>query len=140
MIDLDFLRKELMTAMKNKDIFRKECLQILISNIRNEEIRLKKRLLEEDVFNLVKKEIKQLNDVISVAKNRNVDEYIKKINIFKEFIPKQLEYEEVLNIVEKECVGMNKKGDIMKKMVTMLRGKTDNSNISKAVDSFLNRQ
>lgn len=137
MIDIDFFRKELMMAMKNKEDIKKECLQMLVSTIHNKEIESKKKLDEDEIIKIIHKEIKNLNETISLAGNRDVSTYKTKIIYLEQFLPEQLSEDEILHIIKKMCGGMNNKGKIMKSIIPIIHGRADNKVVSNIVDRFL---
>ena len=87
------------------------------------------------------KEIKQLNETISIGESggRDMTDYRKKVEFYSQFIPEQLYENEILKIIGENCSGMDNKGMIMKKIMPILRGKADGKVISSAVDRFLKK-
>ena len=138
MLNVDFFRKELMDAMRNKETIRKECLTMLISNIHNKEIELKRNLNEDEIIKIIHKEIKQLNETISLAKGRDTSIYEAKVVYLEQYLPEQFSEDEIMHIIKKMCGGMDNKGKIMKTIIPILNGRADNKVVSKVVDMFLN--
>ena len=64
---IDVIRKEMMTAMKNKDKERKESLSMLLSALKNAQIDKREDLTEAEEFEVVKKEIKQTKETMELA-------------------------------------------------------------------------
>ncbi len=56
---IDVIRKEMMTAMKNKDKERKESLSMLLSALKNAQIDKREDLTEAEENTIIAKEIKQ---------------------------------------------------------------------------------
>lgn len=137
MLNTEFFRKELMNAMRNKEVVKKECLQMIIATIRNKEIELKSNLNEDEIVKIIRKEIKSLNETISLAGNRDTSIYEEKINYLKQFLPAQLSDEEVMDIINKNCSGMTNMGQIMKTIIPILHGRTDNKTVAMMVNKFL---
>lgn len=140
MLNTEFFRKELMDAMRNKEVVKKECLQMIIANIRNKEIELKSNLNEDEIVKIIRKEIKSLNETISLAGNRDTSIYEEKINYLKQFLPAQLSDEEVMDIINKNCSGMTNMGQIMKTIIPILHGRTDNKTVAMMVNKFLDNK
>lgn len=139
MLTIDYFRKELMNAMRDKDVVKKECLQNLIAAIRNKEIEVKSNLNEDGIIKIINKEIKQLKETVSLAGNRDTTIYKNKIDYLQKFLPEQLSEAEIMDIINETCVGMNNKGQIMKMIIPILNGKADNKIVSNLVDKFLRR-
>ena len=140
-MNVEFFRGKLMEAMKNKNVIEKECLQILISSIRNKEIEKKSTISEQEIISLIQKEIKQLNETVSIGESggRDMTDYKAKVQFYSQFIPDQLSENEILEIIGKNCAGMDNKGMVMKKIMPILKGRADGKAISSAVDKFLNK-
>lgn len=156
-MDTEFFRKKLMQAIKDRDDIAKSCLQILLSAIKNEEIEIKgqsslsgycaphnikrkvQSLSEGDIVGLIQKEIKQLDEVISIAQSggRDTSEYELKKKYYSQFVPEQMSEDEILEYIGKNCDKSLGKGGIMKTVIPQLRGKADGKTISSAVDRFL---
>ena len=61
---IDVIRKEMMTAMKNKDKERKESLSMLLSALKNAQIDKREDLTEAEENTIIAKEIKQTKENI----------------------------------------------------------------------------
>ena len=59
---IDVIRKEMMTAMKNKDKERKESLSMLLSALKNAQIDKREDLTEAEENTIIAKEIKQTKE------------------------------------------------------------------------------
>lgn len=140
-MNVEFFRGKLMEAMKSKNVIEKECLQILISSIRNKEIEKKCTLSEQEIISLIQKEIKQLNETISIGESggRDMTDYRNKVEFYNQFIPEQLSENEILKVIGENCSGMDNKGMVMKKVMPILKGRADGKIISSAVDRFLKK-
>lgn len=137
MINVEFFKKQLMDAMRNKETIKKECLQVLLSTIHNKEIEKKASLNEYEIVKIIHKEIKQLNEVINLVGDRDTSIEETKITYLKQFLPEQFSEDEILHVIKKMCNGMNNKGQIMKTVIPIFHGRADNKSVSKMVDKFL---
>lgn len=131
MITRDDLKKEAVEALKSGDNLKKECLQVVLSNVRNEEIRIGHHLDSGEIVGVLRKEIKQLNDHIDVYSYRYKIEYL------NQFIPELMSKEEIRKVVDDTCSGLKTKGIIMRTIMPILKGRANNKDISEVVDEFI---
>ena len=136
-MDIKSLRRDLMIATKNKNKTAKSCLQVLLADVLNERIEKRRELTEEEIISLIRKNIKQLNQTISMAKDRDTTEYLNKVEFYKNYLPKELTNDEVVDIISKNCFGETNKGVIMKKLIPIVKGRVDNKKLSMYVDNYL---
>ena len=64
---IDVIRKEMMTAMKNKDKERKESLSMLLSALKNAQIDKREDLTEAEENTIIAKEIKQTKETMDTC-------------------------------------------------------------------------
>ncbi len=100
------LKKENMEALKNKDAMKKGILPVVINKCMQLSIELKasgKELLDSDCEQVISKTIKELDDEANLFKKAGRDEkYNELINqrdYIKSFLPKQLEKDEIVSII-----------------------------------------
>ena len=136
-MDIKSLRRDLMIATKSKNKIAKSCLQVLLADVLNERIEKHRELTEEEILSLIRKNIKQLNQTISMAKDRDTTEYLNKVEFYKNYLPKELTNDEIVDIISKNCFGETNKGVIMKKLIPIVKGRVDNKKLSMYVDTYL---
>lgn len=136
-MDIKSLRRDLMIATKSKNKIAKSCLQVLLADVLNERIEKHRELTEEEILSLIRKNIKQLNQTISMAKDRDTTEYLNKVEFYKNYLPKELTNDEIVDIISKNCFGETNKGVIMKKLIPIVKGRVDNKKLSMYVDNYL---
>jgi len=61
---LDTLQDDLKQAMKDKNIVTRDILRFVISQIKNKEIDTQKPLTDDEIIKIIKKEVKQIDEVI----------------------------------------------------------------------------
>ena len=66
---IDVIRKEMMTAMKNKDKERKESLSMLLSALKNAQIDKREDLTEAEENTIIAKEIKQTKETMECSEH-----------------------------------------------------------------------
>ncbi|ALK93587.1 GatB/YqeY domain-containing protein [Francisella tularensis] len=142
----DQLTLDMKESMKNKDKNRLITIRMAISAIKQKQIDEKIQITDEVVIAVITKMIKQRQD--------SFDQYIKanraelaegekrEIEILTQYMPKQLNDEEFVAIVQKaiESVGatsMKEMGKIMASVKKELAGRTDMSKVSAIVKSNL---
>ena len=84
-MDIKSLRRDLMIATKSKNKIAKSCLQVLLADVLNERIEKHRELTEEEILSLIRKNIKQLNQTISMAKDRDTTEQLNKVEFYKNY-------------------------------------------------------
>lgn len=135
------IRQKMITSLKAGRIMEKSTYSSILSAVKNKEIELKRETTDDEVIQIVQKEIKQLNETMSMAAGRNdiIMECNLKIKFLKEFAPSQLSEDEVF---EQVCISLKdiqnlNKGLAMRICMTNLKGKADNKFISDSVDKYL---
>ena len=100
---IDVIRKEMMTAMKNKDKERKEKSFYVIKCIKNAQIDKREDLTEAEEFEVVKKEIKQTKETMELAPADREDikeQCSKRLAVYSEFAPEEMSEDEIKNTIQ----------------------------------------
>ncbi len=138
---------DLKEAMKTRDKERLAVIRMLKGSIQMEELNKKHELTDEEVINVVTKEIKSRNDSIKEFEKGNREDLISKtkaeIEILKTYLPKQLTDEEALKIIEEVFAlvkpeSAKEMGKIMKEVSPKLKGKYDMGKASSIIKDMLN--
>lgn len=125
---------DLKTAMKNQDKDTLKVIRMVKGSMQLEEINLKHELNDDEVINIISKEIKTRRDSIEEFKKGNrqdlVDETSKEIDILMNYMPEQLSDEEVDSIIDDiiskvEPKGMQDMGKVMGMISPIVKGKAD---------------
>ncbi len=117
----------------------------------NEEELIKKSVLtDEEILDVISSEIKKRKDAIVLYEKGNrpelADKEKKEIEILKKYLPEQLSEEELKKLVEESIAKIGKDpsassgqvmGRIMADLMPKVKGKADNSEISKIVKELL---
>lgn len=132
---------DLKTAMKNKDTLSKGVLSILKSNMDLFELENKKQASEDELITIVKRELKQTEQALAGAKDAGRQDLIEKeeqkIELIKNYLPKQLSYEEILERLRTEITSSMNMGEAMKIARPLLGASADGALISKAVKQLI---
>lgn len=140
---IEKINEELKNAMKSKDTFKLSVLRMLKSALQLEGIAKKHELSDEEVLNVIKKQVKLRKDSLEEYQKYNkVDEVAsleEEIKLLSIYLPEELSEEEITKLVnqaieEVKPTSMKDMGLVMKTMNELLAGKNaDMSLVSKLV-------
>ncbi len=144
---IDFIRSEMMAAMKAKDKERKNVLSSLLTALKNVQIDKREELTEEEENQVVLKLIKQSKETLEMTpadRKDIIDECNYTIKVLEEYAPKMMneeEIREIANSVLKE-LGIDTptasdKGKIMKALMPKVKGKADGKLVNQVISSLL---
>ena len=140
------LMDDLKTSMKNKDRTRKNTVTMLRVAIKQREIDEKIELTDEDIIEVIAKQVKQKRDSIEDFKKADrqdlLDITVEEIDILSAYLPEQLTEEEIDEIVKAAIdeVGANSSKDIgkvMGKLMPQVKGKADGGIVNRIVRQYL---
>lgn len=138
--------EDLTKAMKNKDKELLTVIRMVKGAIDLEEINKKKEVTDEDVIDIISKQIKTRKESITEFEKGNrqdlIDQTASEIVILNKYLPEQLTQEEVEIELEKifnevQPISMTDMGKIMGKATPIFRGKIDMSEVSKIIKERL---
>lgn len=143
----DTLMNDLKESMKNKDQVRKSVVTLVRSAIKQKEVDERVELSDDDILDVISKQLKQRKDALEEFKKLQrddlVDETEKEISILMEYLPEQLTDEELHAIVSETInqVGattMKDMGKIMGVVMPKVKGKADGKRINEIAKQILN--
>jgi len=139
--------KDLLEAVKNKNTEVALTLRTLKSAILNAEINKRPDILtEEDILQVIAKEVKSRKDSIIEFKkgNRNdlVEKEEKQIAIISKYLPPPLSAEEIQKIIQDKIKSLNitspaQTGLLIKEVIASVKGRADGKIISELVKESL---
>ncbi len=141
------INEDIKNAMKNKEQFKLGTIRGIKSAIQLATIEKKHDLSDEDVIDIISKQIKMRKDSIAEFQKAGREDLVKQheeeINILNEYMPTQLSTEEVEKIIEEafnkiKPTSMKDMGTIMKTINPQVRGKYDMKEISNIIKNKLN--
>ena len=140
----DDFRKEKMVALKNKDKLRNKVITNILSDLTYIKKEVGHEPTEEDSIKAVSKQFKQLKETMELSKDRPeaLEELEKELAILEEYMPKQMNEEEikaaVLKLLEENGIELSPKnrGAIMKTVMPALNGKAEGKLINQVVGSL----
>jgi len=147
MTKIDLVRKEMMDALKAKDMGRKDALSMLLSALKAKYIDKRADLSEDEENAVIYKEIKEAQETMDTSpKDRTdlIEECKLRISVFSEFAPQRMNEEEINEVIQGVLRQLNitnpapqDKGRIMKSLMPLVKGKADGALINKLVENML---
>lgn len=140
------LNEDMKLAMKSQAKFKLSVIRMVRASIKNIEIDLRKPLDDQEVLEVLSREIKQRRDSLQEfekAGREDLAETVKaEIEILIEYLPQQLTEEEVKSIVQQTIqeVGASSKADMGKVMGALMpkvKGRADGKIVNQAVQQLL---
>ncbi len=140
------LQEDLKTAMKNKDTVRLSVIRLAKAAVMNLEIARGHQLSDEEVIEVLAKEMKQRNDSLvefeKAGRTDLVENLQKEILIVQEYLPAPLSETEVRKLIEEVIaeVGASSKKDMNKVMPVLMpkvKGRADGKLVNQIVNSLL---
>jgi len=140
------LNDDMKQAMKNQDKFRLTTIRMVRAAVKNLEIDLKRPLEDEEVLEIVGREIKQRKDSLQEFQKAGRDDLTKdvaaEIDIISVYLPIQLTEEEIKAIVEQTIqeTGASSKaemGKVMSALMPKVKGRADGKLVNQTVQQFL---
>ena len=138
--------EDLKNAMKNQDKDLLAVIRMVKGAITLEEINKKRGLTDEEIIDIISKQIKTRKESILEFEKGNRNDLVEKtqseIEILNKYMPEQLSEEEINKEIEKafeeiKPTAMSDMGKIMGKVTPIFRGKTDMSLVSKIIKDKL---
>ena len=91
-------------AMRDKDSIKKEVLNYILSQIKYKTLEVQKDLTDEDIIQVIKKEIKIINESLEYlqqsGKIEDIDIETRRIAILKEYLPTMMPAAQVKELVK----------------------------------------
>ncbi len=134
-------------SMKNKDLVRKNTIQLARAAILNKEKDLQKELNDNECEQVIAKQVKERMDTLSIYAEKNMVEKTietqKEIDILKEYLPQPLSESELKSVVsnkinELQASSMKDMGKVIKVVKESVGSRADGKAISDMVKELLN--
>ena len=141
------LMSDLKEAMKEKQILRKNVVQMIRAAILQVEKDKHIELDDNQILEIMAKEAKKRKDSLADYEKSGrkdlIDQVKEEINIISEYLPKQLSKEEITNVVkeviaEVEAVSIKDMGKVMKAAKEKIGAAADGKAINEVVRELLN--
>ena len=140
------IKDDIKTAMKAKEVQKRDALRLLDSALKQVEVDERKELTDEDVMAIIAKQIKQRNDAAAQYRDAGRDDLLEKelaeIAVFEAYLPAQLSDEELAEalkaiIAEVGAESMKDMGKVMGAAKTKIGTQADGKRINECVKSLL---
>ncbi|MEK3723748.1 MULTISPECIES: GatB/YqeY domain-containing protein [Paenibacillus] len=140
------LNEDMKLAMKSQAKFKLSVIRMVRASIKNIEIDQRKPLDDQEVLEVLSREIKQRRDSLQEFEKAGRDDLAEtvkaEIEILIEYLPQQLTEEEVKSIVQQTIqeVGASSKADMGKVMGALMpkvKGRADGKIVNQAVQQLL---
>lgn len=140
------LNEDMKHAMKNQDKFRLSVIRMVRSSIKNIEIDQRKTLDDNEVLDVLSREIKQrkdsLQDFEKAGRQDLVDNLKAELDILSVYMPQQLSEDDVKEIVQQTIqeVGASSKADmgkVMSALMPKVKGRADGKLVNQFVQQLL---
>lgn len=143
----DKISEDIKTALKQKKETELKALRLLLSEIKNIEIKKKPNpLKEEDITAAIQKQVKQYKEVIQelvqAKRSKTAEEELTKLECIKQYLPPALSKTELTVIVNESILstkagGMEDQGLVIKEVQKRVKGRVDNVQIAQMVREML---
>ncbi|WP_455538613.1 GatB/YqeY domain-containing protein [Terrisporobacter sp.] len=140
------LQEDLKSSMKNKDTNKKSVITLIRASIKQYEVDNRVELGDEEIIDLIAKQLKQTRDSLEEFKKANREDLVEKANaeieVLKEYLPQQLSEEELNEIVistisEVGATSMKDMKKIMTSIMPKVKGRADGKLINELVKKNL---
>jgi len=135
-------------ALKNKNAEKLSILRLIRSSVKNFEIQKQASASDEDVVEILQREIKQHKESILANEKAGRPEEVKRlqeeIDFLKTYLPKQLSQDELKDVVEgaiteTQASGMSDIGKVMGKIMPQVKGRASGDEIGQMVRDILSK-
>lgn len=146
MSKIEQVRSDMMAALKNKDVPRKEALSLLLSALKAKEKDKCAPLSEEEENAIIRRELKQVRETMESAKGRaDVEsECRQRLEVYAAYAPKQMEESEIRQVIG-QVLGelglaqptVRDKGQVMRALMPKVSGRADGALVNRLVGEYL---
>ena len=140
------LKEDLKTAMRDKDVVKRDSIRAINTMIKQIEVDERKELNDDDIIKLIQKGIKQREESISQYKAASRDDLVEQeqaqVNVFMIYLPTQVSDEELEAgmkeiIAEVGATSMKDIGKVMGNATKKFAGVADGKRINEMVKKLL---
>ena len=140
------LEDDLKRAMRERNAPRRDVIRYIRSEIRNQEIRLRRDLEDDDAIQVLSRQAQQRRDSIEAFQSANrqdlVDKERAELEIITEYLPRQMGEDEIRALVaqtvaETGAAGPRDMGKVMSAIMPQVRGRAEGRQVSALVSEKL---
>lgn len=148
---IEQIRQDMINAMKEHNKDKKLALSFLLGQLKNAEIEKRAELTEDEINQVILKEVKQIQETISaippeMANSRPdlINDNTFRLSIVAQYAPRMMDKSElrrviymVLGNLSIEEPKKSDKGKIMKELMPRVKGKADGKLVNEILDEYL---
>ncbi|MEA4888946.1 MAG: GatB/YqeY domain-containing protein [Clostridiaceae bacterium] len=140
------LLDDLKTAMREKDVLRKDMLQILRAAVLQVEKDTRQTVDENGIFEILAKELKKRTDMVKELENSGrqdiIDKNLAEIALIEAYMPRQLSESEIEQLVRQAITATGAcsardMGAVMKQLMPEVKGRADGKLVNLIVRRLL---
>lgn len=145
---IEKIENELKIALKEKDKIKLSTLRLLKAEIKNAEIEKKDDLNDEDIMQIISREVKRRREAISEYNRGNRPELAEKeskeAEVLSEYLPEQLSEEEIHQIIIKAIAEVQANspqdlGKVMSQVMPAIKGRADGKVVNQLAREALSK-
>lgn len=142
------MMQDLKQALRDKDEVRKEILRLVRSGINYAEIELQRQATDEEVQQIIAREIRRRNEAIEMFHKGGREDLVaideRQRSILEQYQPRQLPREEIEPVVqgivaEFGATDVSQMGAVMRQAMAQLKGKANGALVNKIVREILSK-
>ncbi len=140
---LEKITNDLKQATFQQDSLVLKTLRFILSLIHYQEIEKQRKLTDEEIILLLQREVKKREEALNLIKKGNrpelVEEEVKKLAVINKYLPKQLNDEEIIQVIEKvrQELPQANTGQLIGAVVKRLKGQAQGERIASLVKKQL---
>ncbi|WP_227765638.1 GatB/YqeY domain-containing protein [Zhaonella formicivorans] len=141
---LEQLNEDLKTAMKSGEKEKVSTIRMAKAAIQNAKIKKGQDLSQEEIIEVLFKEVKQRKDAIPQFSGHpdKVEALEREIAILNQYLPQLMGEDEIMRVIRESIAVLNpagpkEKGKVMGYLMPKLKGKADGQAVSRLVDKAL---
>lgn len=140
------IKETVKVAMKSGDAVTLSTLRLLLAALQNEEIRLRRELVPEEIQRTIATLCKQRTEAIDLYRKGRRDDLAQKeeaeLEVLKHFLPQPLSEDEVKSLIrasiaEASAQGIQDLGKVMKLVMPKVSGRSDGKRVNELAKALL---
>jgi len=140
------IKEAVKVAMKSGDAVTLSTLRLLLAALQNEEIRLRRQLVPEEIQRTIATLCKQRTEAIDLYRKGKRDDLAQKeeaeLGVLKRFLPQPLSEDEVKSLIrasiaEASAQGIQDLGKVMKLVMPKVSGRSDGKRVNELAKALL---
>jgi uncharacterized protein YqeY len=139
------ITEEIKIALKAHQQVKLATLRMLLAAIHNEEIAKQRELMDEEVIEIIQRQVKTHKESITAFRQGNREDLVAKeseeLEILNSFLPQQLSVaelqEEIKKVIKELDAGPADFGKVMKEVMVRVKGRAEGGTVSQMVKEFL---